>query len=140
MIQHPPRRYFRIAPNGRVERVLDYRGRMTLPERPEWLLCDYCCVRADQLFYRVARHFVALLDNGRCGEFERSGWGACRQCRPLVDARDWRALAARASMCLDIPGETLEHTYRCLMLAFEDIPEYRWESGRPRPATPEPRA
>lgn len=63
----------------------------TFIDTPENPICDFCsCPQVFAIF--DAEDFVQI--PGVMGS--RGGWMACEDCAPLVEARDWSALATRA--------------------------------------------
>lgn len=88
--------------------------------------CDICGKRADRFWCWQTRPF-GLVGRfaGRHLESPEAKWAVCVRCRPLWEARDARALAARAEIMLHADGTTggsLAKLYEAVFAVIESGP------------------
>lgn len=134
MIQLPPKVTVEVNEDTQtVTEFIDYRNSQIHEDRPKSLPCDYCTRESDRLWIRATRGFCLRVGGGML-VVDAGAWGSCVFCKPLVDAGDFRATAARAAILIaGPPASFFEPTHMVVMQCFEDSPEDLWEAGMPRP-------
>jgi hypothetical protein len=136
VLRNPPKRILETL-DGHTTLKLDYRGTQCIADRPERLLCDFCCHPVDRLWCYPTRAVAIEVRPGKPrGAFQcdEAPWNACVYCNPMFRDGDARALAARVRTLA--PGQyahiPLEKVYAVLFEARYSDP-FEWNAGELRP-------
>lgn len=115
--------------NGRYVSIETYGApKGTIPNRPQWLVCDCCNRRADRFW--IFRHYgFGIVRQNRV--FDAGGWGFCVQCYALKN--NLEILIARVmTLNPDLDQAAVREVYRVAFACFYgEVIE--WQSGQPYP-------
>jgi hypothetical protein len=90
-------------------------GALIRKRHPEDYRCDFCCQKLGESCWTYPCGFVPLpLTDDPTGlpVCSDDPWSCCQECKPFLDAKDWRGLAHRsATIQLAMMGHELDVTH-----------------------------
>lgn len=127
-LKKPPVVTAETLPDGRRFVTVDARDMQAIPDRPQWLVCDFCCQKADRLWCYPTFAF----SSSRITCDETAEWSACVHCYPLFDGGDFESLVARVVTLnpeIGLTTKQLGNLYWTARAACRG-PVILWESGQ----------
>jgi hypothetical protein len=112
-----------------------YRPKYPLPEKPQWITCDFCDQKTEHATLRMSYTFCALVSHVLPYKYIQydPGWASCVQCEALIKSRDVKTLVARSMSfhCYDPMIALLKRQlHELALLSFSDDEPIIWESGQ----------